>query len=53
MDVYHFSEQPYPDAWRDDLDSFRVTIPNRLCGMGLRLWGIAADTKTDTNFGAP
>jgi alkanesulfonate monooxygenase SsuD/methylene tetrahydromethanopterin reductase-like flavin-dependent oxidoreductase (luciferase family) len=31
MDVYHFSEQPYPDAWRDDLDSYRVTIPNRLC----------------------
>jgi hypothetical protein len=24
-----------------------------LGGKGLGLWGIAADTKTDTNFGAP
>lgn len=31
MRVYHFTEQPYPDAWGKDLDSLRVTIPNRLC----------------------
>jgi hypothetical protein len=30
-----------------------ATIPYRLGGKGLGLWGIAADTKTDTNFGAP
>jgi alkanesulfonate monooxygenase SsuD/methylene tetrahydromethanopterin reductase-like flavin-dependent oxidoreductase (luciferase family) len=31
MDVFHFSEQPYPDAWELGLDSLRNTIPNRLC----------------------
>jgi len=30
MRVYHFSEQPYPDAWLPDHD-LRVTLPNRLC----------------------
>ena len=31
MRVYHFSEQPYPDAWLPDPTSLRVTLPNRLC----------------------
>ncbi len=31
MDVYHFSEQPYHDAWEAEVDSLRVTLPNRLC----------------------
>ncbi|WP_281689145.1 LLM class flavin-dependent oxidoreductase [Pseudonocardia thermophila] len=31
MDVYHFSEQPYHHAWGADVDSLRVTLPNRLC----------------------
>ena len=31
MDFYHFSEQPYPEAWELGLDSLRNTIPNSLC----------------------
>jgi alkanesulfonate monooxygenase SsuD/methylene tetrahydromethanopterin reductase-like flavin-dependent oxidoreductase (luciferase family) len=31
MEIFHFSEQPYPDAWNLGLDSLRNTIPNRLC----------------------
>jgi alkanesulfonate monooxygenase SsuD/methylene tetrahydromethanopterin reductase-like flavin-dependent oxidoreductase (luciferase family) len=31
MKVYHFTEQPYPDAWLDDVKSLRITLPNRLC----------------------
>ncbi len=31
MRVYHFTEQPYPDAWRTDVKSLRITLPNRLC----------------------
>jgi alkanesulfonate monooxygenase SsuD/methylene tetrahydromethanopterin reductase-like flavin-dependent oxidoreductase (luciferase family) len=31
MQFYHFSEQPYTDAWSAGLDSLRNTIPNRLC----------------------
>lgn len=31
MRVYHFSEQPYPEAWDIDVESLRVTLPNRLC----------------------
>jgi alkanesulfonate monooxygenase SsuD/methylene tetrahydromethanopterin reductase-like flavin-dependent oxidoreductase (luciferase family) len=31
MDVYHFSEQPYPEAWDASSESLRVTLPNRLC----------------------
>ena len=31
MRVFHFSEQPYPDAWQENTDSLRVTLPNRLC----------------------
>src|SRR5262249_4327483 len=31
MDFYHFSEQPYPEAWELGLDSLRNTIPNALC----------------------
>lgn len=31
MDVYHFSEQPYHEAWDSDTDSLRVTYPNRHC----------------------
>ena len=29
MRVYHFTEQPYPDAWSDHAASLRVTMPNR------------------------
>src|SRR3984893_13170400 len=29
MKVYHFTEQPYPDAWKDHGGSLRVTLPNR------------------------
>jgi alkanesulfonate monooxygenase SsuD/methylene tetrahydromethanopterin reductase-like flavin-dependent oxidoreductase (luciferase family) len=29
MRVYHFTEQPYPDAWIKEADSIRVTLPNR------------------------
>lgn len=28
MRVFHFSEQPYPDAWDDHDGSLRVTLPN-------------------------
>ena len=31
METFHFSEQPYPDAWDLGLDSLRNTIPNSLC----------------------
>ncbi len=31
MRVFHFSEQPYPDAWQENTDLLRVTLPNRLC----------------------
>jgi len=31
MEVFHFTEQPYPDAWKLGLESLRNTIPNRLC----------------------
>jgi alkanesulfonate monooxygenase SsuD/methylene tetrahydromethanopterin reductase-like flavin-dependent oxidoreductase (luciferase family) len=31
MRVYHFSEQPYPEAWLTDVKSLRITLPNRLC----------------------
>ena len=31
MRVYHFSEEPYPDAWSPDRESLRITIPNELC----------------------
>ena len=32
MDVYHFSEQPYHQAWEEagEVDSLRVTLPNSL-----------------------
>jgi len=29
MRVYHFTEQPYPDAWKDHQGTLRVTLPNR------------------------
>jgi alkanesulfonate monooxygenase SsuD/methylene tetrahydromethanopterin reductase-like flavin-dependent oxidoreductase (luciferase family) len=29
MQVYHFSENPYPQAWDADPRSLRVTLPNR------------------------
>jgi alkanesulfonate monooxygenase SsuD/methylene tetrahydromethanopterin reductase-like flavin-dependent oxidoreductase (luciferase family) len=29
--VFHFTEQPYPDAWTPDQPSLRVTTPNELC----------------------
>lgn len=31
MRFFHFSEQPYPDAWNLGVDSLRNTIPNALC----------------------
>jgi alkanesulfonate monooxygenase SsuD/methylene tetrahydromethanopterin reductase-like flavin-dependent oxidoreductase (luciferase family) len=32
MRVYHFSEQPYPDAWNEPYQgSLRVILPNRKC----------------------
>jgi hypothetical protein len=31
MRVFHFTEQPYPDAWDPKAESLRVTLPNRLC----------------------
>jgi len=31
MRVYHFSEQPYPDAWGPTRETLRVTLPNDLC----------------------
>lgn len=31
MRVFHFSEEPYPDAWAPDAESLRVTLPNSLC----------------------
>ena len=29
MRVYHFTEQPYPDAWDKDPVSIRATLPNK------------------------
>ena len=31
MRVFHFSEQPYPDAWLPEYPSLRVDLPNSLC----------------------
>lgn len=31
MEVFHFTEQAYPDAWKHDLDSLRNTIPSSYC----------------------
>jgi alkanesulfonate monooxygenase SsuD/methylene tetrahydromethanopterin reductase-like flavin-dependent oxidoreductase (luciferase family) len=31
MRVYHFSEQPFTDAWSPDRPTLRVTLPNELC----------------------
>src|SRR5258705_448347 len=31
MRVYQFTEQPYPDAWKDHQGSLRVNLPNRKC----------------------
>jgi len=31
MRVYHFSEQAYPHAFKDSVESLRVTLPNRHC----------------------
>src|SRR5262249_7065055 len=31
MRVYQFTEQPYPDAWKDHGGSLRVNLPNRKC----------------------
>jgi alkanesulfonate monooxygenase SsuD/methylene tetrahydromethanopterin reductase-like flavin-dependent oxidoreductase (luciferase family) len=30
MRVYHFTEQPYPPAWKDHKGSLRVNLPNRV-----------------------
>jgi alkanesulfonate monooxygenase SsuD/methylene tetrahydromethanopterin reductase-like flavin-dependent oxidoreductase (luciferase family) len=31
MRVFHFTEQPYPDAWGLGADSLRITLPNSHC----------------------
>ncbi len=31
MRVFHFTEEPYPNAWDPNLDSLRVTLPNEVC----------------------
>src|SRR5712691_431848 len=31
MKVYQFTEQPYPDAWKEHQGSLRVNLPNRKC----------------------
>lgn len=31
MRVFHFTEQPYPDAWTPEQTSLRVTTPSALC----------------------
>ena len=31
MRIFHFSEEPYPDAWGAERSSLRITIPNELC----------------------
>lgn len=31
MRAYHFTEEPYPDAWLPGAETLRVTLPNRLC----------------------
>ena len=31
MRIYHFSEQPYPEAWSLERPTLRVTLPNQLC----------------------
>ena len=31
MRVFHFSEEPYPNAWAPDADSLRITLPNSEC----------------------
>lgn len=31
MRFYHFSEEPYPDAWGAERPSLRITLPNELC----------------------
>ena len=41
MRVFHFSEQPYPDAWLPEYPSLRVDIPNALCDPN-----VAADLYT-------
>ena len=38
MRVYHFSEQPYPNAWSEPYQgSLRVILPNRKCDPGVLL----------------
>jgi alkanesulfonate monooxygenase SsuD/methylene tetrahydromethanopterin reductase-like flavin-dependent oxidoreductase (luciferase family) len=31
MRVFHFSEEPYPNAWAPDAESLRITLPNSEC----------------------
>jgi alkanesulfonate monooxygenase SsuD/methylene tetrahydromethanopterin reductase-like flavin-dependent oxidoreductase (luciferase family) len=31
MRIFHFSEQPYPKAWTDEVKSLRCSLPNRYC----------------------
>jgi alkanesulfonate monooxygenase SsuD/methylene tetrahydromethanopterin reductase-like flavin-dependent oxidoreductase (luciferase family) len=31
MRVYHFSEEPYPDAWSPDMPTLRITLPSAMC----------------------
>jgi alkanesulfonate monooxygenase SsuD/methylene tetrahydromethanopterin reductase-like flavin-dependent oxidoreductase (luciferase family) len=56
MHIYHFSEQPYPEAWSLDRPTLRVTLPNELCrpeeahklyNRYLDEWAIADDVGLD------
>jgi alkanesulfonate monooxygenase SsuD/methylene tetrahydromethanopterin reductase-like flavin-dependent oxidoreductase (luciferase family) len=31
MRIYHFSEEPYPDAWAPELPTLRIVLPSELC----------------------
>jgi alkanesulfonate monooxygenase SsuD/methylene tetrahydromethanopterin reductase-like flavin-dependent oxidoreductase (luciferase family) len=45
MQFYHFSEQPYTEAWDLGLDSLRNDVPNRLCDpkVASRIYNAALD----------
>mgnify|MGYP003341903346 FL=1 len=31
MRIYHFSEEPYPDAWAPELPTLRIVLPSQMC----------------------
>ncbi|WP_424139856.1 LLM class flavin-dependent oxidoreductase [Roseomonas chloroacetimidivorans] len=31
MRIFHFTEQPYPEAWNPEFESLRISLPNRHC----------------------